>query len=591
MTSRSGSRSRVVAGIVVAVLASARRPRKAPAPAAATPAGDRERDRTALEDPPDRQATGTRPADVTRPCPPGPPPAASLLAVVLAAREPAALRARSRPVDLVVSYPPDLHARREGRPPRRGVRAHRRASTRSRSSSTTAGPARPRARPALRRGGRPRRRAQHGADRAGRAQRLARRRRGRSRRRAISRSTATSASTTAASSATRSTSKGTFTLAGEREEICGWCHGDLSRGRRGVPWASVHAPVRDGKCLACHTPHISVKKGLPADKPPACADCHAAVTERLKTDRFVHGPMNLGDCRLCHTVHASAEPKLLVRPATALCTDCHSDALPPAGHPRRPAAAPDDPGGPVRPLPRAALLGEPAHAAPAGGAALPGVPRGQDPQLPRGQGLLDLRLRQVPRSAPPDAAAPDHGRQPLALHRVPRLPRRGGVHPLLRHRGQVLPLPQLPRGVALRRRRDALPRLPPRQPAPPGGAPRRSRSSAPAARTATCRTRRAAASCCAPRSTRRSRSATASRATATAPRRSGRVYAPAVRRLPPRARTLAAAAAAGGGPPALPRRGLQRLPPQPQRGGGEPAPGAARGSSASAATARCARRC
>lgn len=124
---------------------------------------------------------------------------------------------------------------------------------------------------------------------------------------------------------------GMLTLAGDREEICGWCHGDLLRGRRGVPWASVHEPVRSGKCLTCHSPHTSAKKALLVDKPPGCADCHAAVTERLKTDRFVHGPMNLGDCRLCHTVHASASPKLLVRPATSLCIDCHSDALPAAG--------------------------------------------------------------------------------------------------------------------------------------------------------------------------------------------------------------------------------------------------------------------
>ena len=126
---------------------------------------------------------------------------------------------------------------------------------------------------------------------------------------------------------------GTFTLAGEREEICGWCHGDLTRGRRGVPWTSVHAPVRAGACLTCHSPHLSAAKGLPAENAPGCAGCHAAVTERLKTDRFIHGPMSLGDCRLCHAVHASTEPKLLVRPATALCTDCHSDALPPAGTP------------------------------------------------------------------------------------------------------------------------------------------------------------------------------------------------------------------------------------------------------------------
>jgi hypothetical protein len=40
---------------------------------------------------------------------------------------------------------------------------------------------------------------------------------------------------------------GRFTLSGEREEICVWCHGDLIRGRPGAPWASVHAPVRGGR--------------------------------------------------------------------------------------------------------------------------------------------------------------------------------------------------------------------------------------------------------------------------------------------------------------------------------------------------------
>jgi predicted CXXCH cytochrome family protein len=126
---------------------------------------------------------------------------------------------------------------------------------------------------------------------------------------------------------------GGLALAGDREEICVWCHGDLIRGRPGAPWASVHAPVRGGKCLDCHAPHYSVRKGLPAEKAPECITCHSAIAERLKVERFVHGPMNLGDCRLCHTVHSSSQPKLLVRPATALCTDCHSEALPPAGTP------------------------------------------------------------------------------------------------------------------------------------------------------------------------------------------------------------------------------------------------------------------
>ena len=360
---------------------------------------------------------------------------------------------------------------------------------------------------------------------------------------------------------------GKLTLSGEREEICRWCHGDLSRGRRGVPWVSVHAPVRAGKCLVCHAPHISAKKGLPADKPPMCADCHAAVTDRLKTDRFVHGPMNLGDCRLCHTVHSSAEPKLLVRPATGLCTDCHSDVLPPAGTPACPATSPDDPRGSVRPLPRAALLGEPAHAPPARRAPLPGVPRGQDPQLPRGQGLLDLRLRQVPRSSSPDAAAPDHGCQPLSLHPVSRFSRRGGVHPRLRRRGQVLPLPQLPRGAALGRCRFALPRLPPRQPASARSAPRgRDRAFAlyklpPPAPGA-------------PRPAAARRGAhpvqgTRLRGVPSRPGREDRAGLPSlVHRLPSR-QGCRRRVCRGVGAPALPRQRLQQLPPQSQCGNGE----------------------
>ncbi len=124
-----------------------------------------------------------------------------------------------------------------------------------------------------------------------------------------------------------------LSLAGERGEICGWCHRDLVRGPGGKAAGSVHAPVNEGKCLRCHTPHLSVKRGLPADVPPTCADCHAPVYKALATDRYVHGPLNLGDCRLCHTVHSSPEPALLVRSAKALCLECHSDAVPPAESP------------------------------------------------------------------------------------------------------------------------------------------------------------------------------------------------------------------------------------------------------------------
>lgn len=128
---------------------------------------------------------------------------------------------------------------------------------------------------------------------------------------------------------------GRLPLAAGRDELCLWCHADLVRGRLGVPWASVHAPVAKGRCLGCHAPHASERKGLPAEKVPECRSCHEAVSARLSTDRYVHGPMNIGDCGICHAVHASAQPRLLARPATELCTDCHSDALPREGTPER----------------------------------------------------------------------------------------------------------------------------------------------------------------------------------------------------------------------------------------------------------------
>ena len=240
----------------------------------------------------------------------------------------------------------------------------------------------------------------------------------------------------------------------------------------------------------------------------------------------------------------------------------------------------------MRPLPRAALIGEPADAPPARGAPLPGVPRGQDPQLPRGQGLLDLRLRQVPRSSSPDAAAPDHGRQPLALHPVSRFQRRRGVHPLLRRRGQVLPLPHLPRGAALGRRRFALPRLPPRQPASAGGAPRgRLRELAlhelpPAAPGAP----RQAAACRGAHPVQ----GTSLRAVPSRPCGEGRAgLRPAVHRLPPR-QGRGRRRCGGGGPPSLQRRRLQQPATAVTMRKRRISSSSPRARSASAATARCA---
>ncbi len=122
--------------------------------------------------------------------------------------------------------------------------------------------------------------------------------------------------------------RGGLSFEGEPEETCGWCHGDLHRDRGGDEYASVHRPVKEGRCLLCHRPHLSEKPGLPAENVPGCEECHQETFERLEKDRYVHGPLNLGDCRLCHTMHSSIEDALLTMSPTVLCTQCHSEVAP-----------------------------------------------------------------------------------------------------------------------------------------------------------------------------------------------------------------------------------------------------------------------
>lgn len=83
----------------------------------------------------------------------------------------------------------------------------------------------------------------------------------------------------------------------------------------------VHAPVREGKCLACHDPLKAVKDPIqPA--PELCYGCHQ---ERKKDQerKTVHVPFAGGECGTCHDPHASAQPALLTSAVLELCTTCH----------------------------------------------------------------------------------------------------------------------------------------------------------------------------------------------------------------------------------------------------------------------------
>jgi predicted CXXCH cytochrome family protein len=174
--------------------------------------------------------------------------------------------------------------------------------------------------------------------------------------------------------------EGKFSFEESPDEVCGWCHGDLVRGSGGEDLASVHGPVKAGKCLLCHTPHLSDKPGLLAEKVSECRECHRQTFERLETERYVHGPLNLGDCRLCHTIHSS-----------------------------------------MWAVPFSAFIGQPQDDAGAGGTALPKVPPEEGAKLPREEGFFHLRLPEVPRPSPAHHASPDNREQPVPLPPVPRV--------------------------------------------------------------------------------------------------------------------------------------------------------------------------
>ncbi len=102
-------------------------------------------------------------------------------------------------------------------------------------------------------------------------------------------------------------------------DLCYVCHAD----KKDIFTAkTAHAPVKQGQCLNCHDPHASPNKNLLAKSgSELCLSCHNKVREAPRTVK--HMPFEAGDCLQCHTAHTSPRRSLLVKPATQLCQDCH----------------------------------------------------------------------------------------------------------------------------------------------------------------------------------------------------------------------------------------------------------------------------
>jgi predicted CXXCH cytochrome family protein len=115
--------------------------------------------------------------------------------------------------------------------------------------------------------------------------------------------------------------KGTksFELTASGAALCAQCHEAMGKKKE------VHAPVKEGECLACHKPHGAANRFLlevGEDQRVLCFSCHDSARFN---ENYQHGPAAVGACTKCHDPHESNEKYLSRIPARERCLKCHAD--------------------------------------------------------------------------------------------------------------------------------------------------------------------------------------------------------------------------------------------------------------------------
>lgn len=101
--------------------------------------------------------------------------------------------------------------------------------------------------------------------------------------------------------------------------LCLECHGEAAAI---LERKHVHDPVGRGLCTSCHNPHASRHEKLIA-RPGSelCFNCHDQA--RGFAGEVVHKPVKEGKCLACHGAHSTEYAKLLVKDEESVCFDCH----------------------------------------------------------------------------------------------------------------------------------------------------------------------------------------------------------------------------------------------------------------------------
>ncbi len=99
---------------------------------------------------------------------------------------------------------------------------------------------------------------------------------------------------------------------------CVNCHSDKFLG------AWVHKPVAEAKCFFCHEKENNFVPKEPFAE--TCLKCHTAMQEKIDTMPMVHAPVIEGYCTICHSPHKSTNRTHLRKPPSELCFECHDSA-------------------------------------------------------------------------------------------------------------------------------------------------------------------------------------------------------------------------------------------------------------------------
>jgi len=104
-----------------------------------------------------------------------------------------------------------------------------------------------------------------------------------------------------------------------QQEVCFDCHEKAQFTDK-----VIHKPVRTGKCITCHNPHVAKYPGLLRyEGGKLCFSCHTKEAKSMKKG-IVHEPINRNQCTVCHTPHAAPEKGLVRKELKLDCLRCHN---------------------------------------------------------------------------------------------------------------------------------------------------------------------------------------------------------------------------------------------------------------------------